>query len=76
MEIHINNNNNINTLRWSHKCPNINWGFGKNSCPFFPIIKNLANFCKDKRSLHKILFTMLTPLAKHLLLDNDKEKKN
>ena len=38
--------------------------FLENFFLFFLVIKNLANFCRDERLSHKILFTMLTPLTK------------
>ena len=52
--VKLKNNNN----KWSHKFLNVTWDFWKNTVPFFPVTKNLANFCKDKRSSYKILFTM------------------
>ena len=50
------------------------WDFWKNIFPFFPVIKNLTNSCKDKRSSYQILLTADT-IDKNLVLKKKKKKK-
>ena len=51
-------------------------GFSENVFSFFPVIKKLANFCKDKRSSCKILFNHAYTIDKNLILNNKNKNKN